>query len=139
MAFCQIVLHQDLVEAAGNCLDEKPSWWKAAVDAHRKSHSLDPLPIPFQDGEPQVTIPASHDFPWHAQIHRDAFSYGEAGPLIDSRVVVDLRFFGRQDGVESNRIIFENDVKDGYGMPQPTFEFTPSPKFAYEASRMMGE
>ncbi|KAF5346223.1 hypothetical protein D9758_014384 [Tetrapyrgos nigripes] len=128
----------DLVEDAGN-LEGKPDWWKKAVEAHRSKNKDDPLPFPFQDGEPQVTIPASYERPWHTQIHRDAFSYGEAGPRADSRVVVDLRFFGRQDGVKKNRMIFEDDLTDAYGMPQPTFEYEPSTKYAEETSSMMND
>ncbi|KAK7055210.1 hypothetical protein R3P38DRAFT_2681576 [Favolaschia claudopus] len=138
MAFCQIVLRQDLVDDAGN-VEGKPEWWKKAVVEHRSKNPDDPLPFPFRDGEPQVTIPASYERPWHTQIHRDAFSYGEAGPRVDSRVVVDLRFFGRQDSEINNKMIFEDKFTDAYGMPQPTFEYEPSVKFADEASRMMND
>ncbi|KAJ8082436.1 hypothetical protein PM082_008291 [Marasmius tenuissimus] len=138
MAFCQIVLRKGLVEDAGHT-ENKPQWWKDAVEHHKRNHPSDPLPIPFQDSSPQVTIPASYERPWHTQIHRDAFSYGEAGPLVDSRVVVDLRFFGRQHGVSKNKVIFENTLSDAYGMPQPTFEYEPSRECALEASRMMND
>lgn len=140
LAFCQIILNQDIVEDIGK-LEDKPTWWRKEVTNHRTKHPKDPLPIPFQDPEPQVCIPvkvdANHDCPWHAQIHRDAFSYGEAGPRADSRVVVDLRFFGRQGYTPKNRIIFEKDSTDLYGLPQPTFEYTPTKKYADEAGRMM--
>ncbi|KAG6860692.1 hypothetical protein C0995_008605 [Termitomyces sp. Mi166 len=144
MAFCQIILRQAeptskaLVDDVTN-FDDKPDWWEQAVVAYQEENPKDPLPIPLQDGEPQVTIPASYERPWHTQIHRDAFSYGETGPLVDSRVVVDLRFFGRQTGIQDNRIIFENDIKDGYGMPQPTFVYEPTTEFANESSEMMDE
>ncbi|KAI0084962.1 putative pyranose oxidase [Irpex rosettiformis] len=136
LAFCQIILNQHIVENIGS-LHDKPQWWKDAVNAHMNAHPEDPLPIPFQDPEPQVNIPVTEDFPWHAQIHRDAFSYGEAGPRADSRVVVDLRFFARQAGDLNNRIVFEEGVTDVYGMPQATFEYTPTTQFADEAGRMM--
>jgi pyranose oxidase len=58
---------------------------------------------------------------------------------MDTRVIVDLRFFGRQDGRPENKIIFEDDIDDLYGMPQPTFEYRVSEKFALEARRMMKE
>ncbi|KAJ7028772.1 putative pyranose oxidase [Mycena alexandri] len=116
----------------------RPSWWTRAVETHKRNFgNVDPLPIPFQDPEPQVTIPASLERPWHTQIHRDAFSYGEVGPTLDSRIVVDLRFFGMQDGVPENRMIFQTQIKDEYGMPQPTFEYKPTPKYAEETQRMM--
>ncbi|KAH7924400.1 putative pyranose oxidase [Leucogyrophana mollusca] len=138
MAFCQVLLRREIVEDIG-MLDDKPQWWQDAVNAHRKANPKDPLPIPFQDGEPQVTIPATIERPWHTQIHRDAFSYGEAGPRVDSRVVVDLRFFGMQAGDSSNILLFEKDITDAYGMPQPTFEYLPTTHFASQATNMMND
>ncbi|KAJ7649340.1 putative pyranose oxidase [Mycena polygramma] len=138
MAFCQIALLQ--VDAIDDTSIPRDPWWKAAVANHKKQFGdIDPLPIPFQDPEPQVTIPVSVERPWHTQIHRDAFSYGEVGPSLDSRVVVDLRFFGMQEGVPENRMFFHNGVKDAYGMPQPTFQYTPTAKHAEETQRMMND
>jgi len=138
MAFCQVVLLRDLVNDIGKNLDQKPDWWRKAVEDHISQHGkVDPLPIPFEDPEPQVTIPASHKRPWHTQIHRDAFSYGEVGPSVDSRVVVDMRFFGMQEGVSKNRMWFEREYSDAYGMPQVTFEYLPTEKAAKEAHDMM--
>ncbi|KIJ47072.1 GMC oxidoreductase [Sphaerobolus stellatus SS14] len=134
MAFCQVVLKQ--VDSAGD-LSGKPAWWQAAVNRHREKNPLDPMPIPFYDPDPQVTIPATLERPWHTQIHRDAFSYGDVGPRVDGRLVVDLRWFCMQDGVPENRILFESDIHDAYSMPQPTFEYTPTTTWAEEAHKMM--
>lgn len=140
MAFCQIVLLRDIVNDIGKNLDQKPDWWKKAVEEHVKKYGkIDPLPIPFDDPEPQVTIPASIERPWHTQIHRDAFSYGEVGPTVDSRVVVDMRFFAMQEGVAKNRMWFERKYSDAYGMPQVTFEYLPTEKAAKEAHDMMND
>ncbi|KAF7982632.1 hypothetical protein HWV62_27059 [Athelia sp. TMB] len=133
MAFCQVVL---LKVNGIDKPDNKPGWWNTAVADHRALYPKDFLAIPFQDPEPQVTIPATEAYPWHTQIHRDAFSYGDVGPRVDPRVVVDLRFFGMQRGVAENRILFEK-ATDAYGMPQPTFEFTHTPDAAKAAHRMM--
>lgn len=69
---------------------------------------------------------------YHVQIHRDAFSYGDIGPRADPRVILDFRFFGKQDISEDNYVAFSEDivdpvtnewrpgVTDKYGMPQPT-------------------
>ncbi|KAH0829017.1 hypothetical protein J3R83DRAFT_2471 [Lanmaoa asiatica] len=127
IAFCQIVLKQEIVDAIWH-----DSRFAEAVNKHHENYPLDPLPIPFLDPEPQITLPFSDGHPWHVQIHRDAFSYGEVGPRADSRVVVDLRWFGRQEIQESNCVDFSTLVKskdgswkpgvtDIYGMPQPAF------------------
>ena len=72
------------------------------------------------------------------QIHRDAFSYGAVAESIDSRLVVDWRFFGRTEPVESNKLWFSNVYTDQYGMPQPTFDFKfPAGRTSAEAERMM--
>ncbi|KAJ6600287.1 putative pyranose oxidase [Mycena vulgaris] len=140
MAFCQIALLQKLIDTIDDPNIPRDPWWKTAVANHKKRFGdVDPLPIPFQDPEPQVTIPASLERPWHTQIHRDAFSYGELGPSLDSRIVVDLRFFGMQEGVPENRMTFQPNLKDAYGMPQPTFEYTPTAKHAEETQRMMND
>lgn len=120
MAFCQIVLSHKLIDS----IKEDPRW-RVAIANHRTAHPGDPLPIPFKDLEPQVMIPYSCNFPWHAQIHRDAFSYGDVGSRSDPRVVVDLRFFGKGDIDRDNRVEFSDtnfgSQTDLYGMPQATF------------------
>ena len=79
----------------------------------------------------QVMIPYTSDAPWHCQVHRDAFSYGDVGPRADSRVVEDLRFFGKQEIKWENRVEFAKPSQDSnltwipgdtdsYGMPQAT-------------------
>ncbi|KAL8349024.1 hypothetical protein RB598_002013 [Gaeumannomyces tritici] len=39
------------------------------------------------------------------------------------RVAVDLRSFGYTTPKKENRVTFKPDTNDGFGMPQPTFEF----------------
>lgn len=122
----QIVLKPELVESIKNSPNPE---WQARIAAHHAKHPTDPLPIPFNDPEPQVMVPYTSEFPWHCQIHRDAFSYGDVGPRADPRVVVDLRFFGRQEIRRENRVYFGSQVSprewvagntDIYGMPQAT-------------------
>ncbi|KAH7098727.1 putative pyranose oxidase [Auriculariales sp. MPI-PUGE-AT-0066] len=137
LAFCQIVLRQDLVDQV--CDSGHPQWWTDRVAAHKAQFPNDPIPIPVQDPEPQVNIPVQENFPWHAQIHRDAFSYGDTGPRIDPRLVVDLRFFSMEDGCSTNRMFFEPNMFDRYLLPQATFEYIPSVKRAQEASDMMAD
>jgi hypothetical protein len=44
-----------------------------------------------------------------------------------------------QEGVQKNRIYFENNLDDSYGMPQPTFEYLPTDHAALQAHDMMNE
>ena len=49
LAFCQVVLLQSIVDSI-----EKNPDWKKIVDAFRKKHPKDPIPIPYLDPDPQV-------------------------------------------------------------------------------------
>lgn len=134
--FLQIVLKKEYIDSIPT---EEPfgdyEHSKGAILRHKIRYENDPLPIPFTDPEPQVTLPYSSDDPWHVQIHRDAFSYGEVGPRADSRVVVDLRWFGAQASNPENRVVFalqektaswQPHVTDIYGMPQATVGYLQS-------------
>ncbi|PIL28620.1 hypothetical protein GSI_08662 [Ganoderma sinense ZZ0214-1] len=141
IAFCQIILNRSTVEyiSAAPQFAEK-------VEKHKKKYPNDPLPLPFDDAEPQVMIPYSEDFPGHVQVHRDAFSYGDVGPKADPRLVVDLRFFGKQEVKEENSVSFGPaqaplnwvpGVTDIYGMPQATFNVQRSRADLERDQRMM--
>ncbi|KAF9265018.1 pyranose 2-oxidase [Marasmius fiardii PR-910] len=148
LSFCQIVMKNETIDY----IRKNPDW-QGRIKEHLEKHQGDPLPIPFADPEPQsprmqAMIPYTHDFPWHCQIHRDAFSYGDVGPRADARVVVDLRFFGRQEIRETNRVRFHgHTLRDGsgwvagntdiYGMPQATFEVERSQKDNEQDQKMM--
>lgn len=88
---------------------------------HKYDKDADPLRIPFDDLDPQVTLPVTKETPWHTQIHRDAFSYGAVPPAIDKRTIVDLRYFGKTEPSWENRLKFSRKLTDAFGMPQPTF------------------
>ncbi|KAJ8469018.1 hypothetical protein ONZ51_g9263 [Trametes cubensis] len=159
LTFCQTVFSASLIESIKSDLtivgkpgkpgykvtftpddpnNKHPDWWNKRVVEHMMKHQEDPLPIPLDDPEPQVTTLFQEDHPWHTQIHRDAFSYGAVAESIDSRLVVDWRFFGRTEPVESNKLWFSNVYTDQYGMPQPTFDFKfPAGRTSAEAERMM--
>ncbi|KIJ62441.1 GMC oxidoreductase [Hydnomerulius pinastri MD-312] len=142
LAFCQIVLKQELVDG----IETNPDF-AAKVKAHRDRYPYDPLPIPFHDPEPQIMIPYSTEHPYHVQIHRDAFSYGEVGSKADSRTVVDLRYFGKQQISKDNRVSFGDEhargwqpgISDIYGMPQPTFYVTRSEEDHILDHKMMAD
>ncbi|KAH6889472.1 hypothetical protein B0T10DRAFT_404819 [Thelonectria olida] len=122
MAFCQVVLSRKLVDSVEK--DPYHLGWKKIVKEHRELHPNDPLPFPFNDPDPQCYFPLSEEYRWHTQIHRDAFGYGQVPAAIDQRVVVDLRWFGYVEPEETNCVEFTTDIKDEFGMPQPTFKFT---------------
>lgn len=58
---------------------------------------------------------------------------------IDTRLIVDFRFFGYVEPREQNRIKFQQYYEDAYGMPQPTFEFQMSDDDRARSRAMMSE
>ncbi|KAL3432914.1 pyranose 2-oxidase [Aspergillus tetrazonus] len=133
MCFCQIVLKDKWVE------ELQKNYWGSECEEHRRKYDEedDPLRIPFDDLDPQVTLPFTEKTPWHTQIHRDAFSYGAVPPAIDKRTIVDLRYFGRVETQWRNRVTFSKKLTDAYGMPQPTFDFKLSTRDRLESHKMM--
>ncbi|KAI0469202.1 hypothetical protein F4859DRAFT_516145 [Xylaria cf. heliscus] len=140
MSFCQITLKQefidDVIDDPGFLDNQNEDIIAKKVKAHIKKHPEDPIPFPFDDFDPQVYTPFSDNYPWHTQIHRDAFGYGELPPNIDPRTVVDLRFFGLIESRESNRVTWDPTSKDAFGMPQPTFSFQLTDHDKSQAERM---
>ncbi|XP_019632616.1 PREDICTED: pyranose 2-oxidase-like [Branchiostoma belcheri] len=111
MAFCQIVLLQDIID-------------DIAKSRAGRRDPRDPIPIPIDDPDPQVYIPVSEDRPWHCQIHRDAFSYCGIRPNVDTRLIVDLRWFGKMDEPHpENKMTFSDKINDTHDMPQVTFHY----------------
>jgi pyranose oxidase len=140
LAFCQIVLRQDIVDriAAEDTELLTPALIEK-VKVHKDKVPNDPVPIPMNDPEPQVWIPVSKERPWHCQIHRDAFNYGDVAPNVDDRLIVDLRWFGMVEQRPENRITFSEVYKDAFGMPQPTFEFQLNEQEGQGQHRMIGD
>jgi pyranose oxidase len=134
MAFCQIVLNQDIVDRI-----LKNPRFADRVKAHLEQNPQDPVPIPEEEPEPQAWIPVSEERPWHCQIHRDAFSYGDVAPNVDSRLVVDLRWFGIVEPHPESRIYFSDEHLDSFGMPQPTFEWILHDDDRRKQHRMMAD
>jgi pyranose oxidase len=134
MAFCQIVLRQEIVDGVAS--DPR---FKDRVAAYRKEHPEDPIPMPEGDPEPQVWIPVSEERPWHCQIHRDAFHYGDIGPNVDNRLVVDLRWFGIVEPREESFMAFSDSHSDVFGMPQPTLAWVLHEDDRRKQHRMMGD
>ncbi|MGC9536005.1 pyranose oxidase [Streptomyces sp. UG1] len=145
MAFCQTVLKQSILDDVVTLLEKYPdakTRVKEYIDKQRqkqqeKTPGADPVPFPKGELEPNLWIPAVPGQPWHCQIHRDAFSYGEVPPNIDSRLIVDLRWFGMSRPRLSNRVTFSRDIKDTFGMPQPTFHFELTKEERADCGRMM--
>jgi pyranose oxidase len=134
MAFCQIVLKQDIVDRLS-----EDARFAERLRAHREQNPRDPVPIPSDEPEPNVWIPVSEERPWHCQIHRDAFHYGDVAPHIDPRLIVDLRWFGIVEPRYESRMTFSDTVTDAFGMPQPTFEWILGDEDRERQHRMMGD
>lgn len=118
LAFCQVVLSEEVIERA-----RKDKRFQQVIVQHAKRDPDDPLPFPVEDADPQCWIPVSEGRPWHCQIHRDAFTYGDAAPNVDKRLIVDLRWFGLVPQRKENKVTFSESREDVFGMPQPTFHF----------------
>lgn len=120
VAFCQIVLRNDLVNGITS-----DSRFTGRVKDHQARNPRDPLAIPLDDPDPNVWIPVSKDRPWHCQIHRD-LPYDDVMPNrdVDNRLIVDLRWFGLVDPRSENRVCFSDTAQDTFGMPQPSFELS---------------
>lgn len=100
---------------------------KDKVAKHVKTFQLDPLPFPADDPDPQCYYSfTSLGRPWHTQIHRDAFGYGQVPANIDQRRVVDLRWFGFTPENTNNYVEFSTDNRDEFGMPQVSIQILPS-------------
>lgn len=129
IAFCQVALSRELVHSMA--VDPRFEHLRS------KKHPLDPLPLPMDDPPPNIWIPVSEDRPWHCQITKDAFHYGDLPANIDDRLIVDLRWFCSIDPRAENRVKFEDDISNEFGMPQPTFEFGFSDEDRVRMHRMM--
>ena len=117
MTFCQIVMRREIIERDRHSRARrgKPRRSRALSGSGSRSDAR-----PAADG----LDPPSSGRPWHCQVHRDSFSYGMLPGDIDDRIIVDLRWFGMVNPNENNRVTFEPDINDKFGMPQPTFEYS---------------
>lgn len=139
-SFCQVVLKESIIKAIANkSFIGLTQEMKDAIEKQHDEYPSDPVPIPVDDKAPQVYIPVSRENPFHCQIHRDAFKDGAVPPNVDDRLIVDLRWFGYMDPTYDNRIEFECDIQDRFGMPQPTFYFQLSPEDAKRSHVMIDD
>ncbi|GJC86222.1 pyranose 2-oxidase [Colletotrichum liriopes] len=137
MSFCQIVLDRKHIDAIKDNTYELDAEEKKLVQEHKEKFPNDPLPFPYNDPDPQCYFPLTKEYPWHTQIHRDAFGYGQIPAGVDQRVIVDLRWFGYTKPNRDNRVEFSTEIKDGFGMPQPTFHFKIDQDDADRSRRMI--
>ena len=123
-AGCKVIYNRDVIEELRD-LDDNP-----AKD--------DPIPIPTDWHEPMIWIPVSQNRLWHVQMHGDGrrTKYGGAA---DVRMILDLGWFGMVDLDPNNRITFDDDVLDRFGMPQITFEYQLGNDDRTRAHNMMEE
>jgi pyranose oxidase len=114
-AACRVVLRNEIVQ-------------EIAAEAKVLGRQLDEgpfsLPIPMSDLPPHLYLPVDEKHRWHGQIFREAFQFDPLLLPVDTRLVIDLKWFGMIDPERSNRVAFESDIRDRLGMPQPTFTFS---------------
>jgi pyranose oxidase len=107
---CQVVLGPEILKRIGQI-------------SGGGSSGPDELPIPMEDPAPHLYLPVDHGRPWHGMMFREAFQFDQFAPDVDDRLIVDFKWFGMIDTVRTNRVTFEPDIFDRFGMPQPTFDF----------------
>jgi pyranose oxidase len=127
---CRVILKKEIIDLIGK-----------EADATSQSSGNDPfpLPIPMNDPKPHLYIPLSEGRPWHSQIFRESFQFDPLPDNVDSRLVVDLKWFGMIDPVATNQIRFESDMRDKTKMPQATFHFELSKDDKNRLNSMMGD
>lgn len=118
-AACQVALKPEILDAIGELA--------ARQSPSRTPMPPDTLPVPMKDPAPHLYIPVSAERPWHSMIFREAFQFDPLPPDTDSRLVVDLKWFGMIEPVATNEVVFEDNITDVMGMPQPTFHFRLGP------------
>jgi pyranose oxidase len=134
---CQVVLKPSLVDMIHG-------------EASEQGHVFEPddsVPIPMNDPTPHLYMPVRPDRLWQGLIFREAFAdpissarafqLDPLTPTVDSRLIVDLKWFGMIDPVPDNRLTFEPDIHDRLGMPQPTFDFQLGPDDRRREAQMM--
>lgn len=85
MSFCQVVLDRNLVES----IKEDP-WqlgWNKTVVRHEQKWPEDPVPLPFNDPDPQVSLPTDYSRPSLTQIGLDA-SHGGAPMACPGKILI---------------------------------------------------
>ncbi|KAE9390595.1 hypothetical protein BT96DRAFT_1024457 [Gymnopus androsaceus JB14] len=100
VAFCQIVLKESIVKS----IRTNPKY-KTQVEKHDSQSQKDPIPIPFDDLEPQVMLKYKNGY--IAMIDRSAFFAPGTRPEVDPRVTFET-------------------YRDKYGMRQATFDVSKS-------------
>ncbi|GIC92890.1 uncharacterized protein Aud_009365 [Aspergillus udagawae] len=128
MAVCQVAMRKSLIQSM---------WHDPRCREHFRKFPEDPLRIPLNDPPPEITIPVSENYPWHTQIQRDPFHYNTVPISIDSRLILDLRFFGYVKPVYENYVEFSSEVTDLFGMPQPIIHYRIGNEDSERAQTMM--
>ncbi|KAK5997077.1 Pyranose 2-oxidase [Cladobotryum mycophilum] len=103
LAFCQVVLKKTLLEGI------KEDQGGKRIAEHQAKNPKDPIPLPFNDPDPQCYFPLMADFRW----------FGYTKPEL------------------KNYVTFSEKVKDDFGMPQPIFHFQTNDEDAERCHEMI--
>lgn len=115
ISFAQVVLRDELQERIRS--DAR------FAEARRTARPDDPLRLPAHDRSPNVWIPVGEGRPWHVQITKDIVHFSPPPKDVDDRVVTDLRWYTLIDPDPDNRVTFEEDLVDAFGLPRPTVHY----------------
>lgn len=115
ISFAQVVLSKSLQER----VKHDPAFERLRDGAPPD----DPLRLPAHDLSPNVWIPVGEGRPWHVQLTKDVVHFSARAQETDDRMVVDFRWYGLIDPDPENRVWFEDDLLDPFGMPRPTVHY----------------
>lgn len=80
--------------------------------------------VPEDDPPFAVWVPLSEDRPWHTQIVRFPAEYSPVPAPYRARDTADIFCFSSVDPRPDNRIGFDRQRRDPFGLPQPRIDFS---------------
>lgn len=97
------------------------------------------VPIAFNDPSPKSGFSPTPERPWIGHINRTARYLYYTDVEWDSRLTLDITFYGTVKPNPDNRVRFSDTVRDRFGEPQMSFEYQIGRGDARRAEAMIGD